>query len=635
METNEIGGFIMWLDNASKVDMLFYRPYAKLILKTIRNKNLNPLTIGLFGSWGAGKSTLLKMIEDGINEEQEKVVCINLNAWMFEGYEDAKSALMESLLRQIELKKTKFGEITEKLSSLMKRVNFFKLGSDALSKGLPILAGVLSGNPLPIALSFTGSLADILQKAPEAISGLNDFKDKYIQAEESKKESIIQNIRLFREEFSDLLNKSEIDNLVVIIDDLDRCTPERIIDTLEAIKLFLSVEKTTFILAVDERVIEYSVKRKYPLVDDKSMDISTDYIEKIIQLQISIPELSSKDIENYIIILILQLYLKKNIFEELLNKIYTNKYMLQDRSMTIEQINGLINYSMDIFNEGFTNDMFIADMSTINSIKDIVSSSLKGNPRQAKRFLNNFIAKKTLSQMYFEDEINIQILAKLLALQTIDIDAFRELNEWNKQFDGEIKQLKVISECTEKDLDTLPSQYSRWSTPRMLKWIACEPKELYKENLSKYFYLSRDVLSKNNDLTNDLTSDEKSMLQELINSSEGTIDAIITKLVTKSPDSYDKIIKIIVKKFEAGDVKLSTIRRLFCNFRSHRGILLEAIEKMNKSALGMASIPHLIAIWNEDKSLVQPIFERMKDKNMPSATFEAIVNKKSKKSEGK
>jgi len=56
---------------------------------------------------------------------------------------------------------------------------------------------------------------------------------------------------------------SSIKNLVIIVDDLDRCTPERIIDTLEAIKLFLSVKKTTFIVAVDQRVIEYSVNHRF------------------------------------------------------------------------------------------------------------------------------------------------------------------------------------------------------------------------------------------------------------------------------------------------------------------------------------------------------------------------------------
>ena len=613
----------MWLDNASKIDMLFYKPYADLIVNTVNNRSLNPLTIGLFGSWGAGKSTLLCMIEESINNGPEDIVCINLNAWMFEGYDDAKYTLMESLLKQIEEKQSKFGNICGKLTSLLKRVNYFKLGKDALAKGLPLIASVITGNPLPLAFSLSGDITELLQKAPEAINGLKELKDKYI--EEENKESTIQNIRLFKKEFSDLLNESKISNLVVIIDDLDRCTPERIIDTLEAIKLFLSVPKTTFIIAVDDRIIEYSVKRKYPLLDEKSVDISKDYIEKIIQLPINIPELSSKDVENYLIILITQLYLKNDVFSDVLNKLYLRKYMLDEKSMTADQLLELFNINdANVLNENYTKEMFVGDLRIINSVKGIVSASLKGNPRQAKRFLNTFIAKKSLSKMYFGDEINIQILAKLLALQIIDIDAFRELNEWNKQFDGEINQLKVITACAENDAEPIPSQFSRWGTPRMHKWLMCEPKELYNQNLSKYFYLSRDVLNKNNDLVNELSIDEKSMLQELMNASDGSIDGAIVKLATKNIDSIDKIIKIIVKKFESGDVKLNVIRRLFSSFQSHRNMIIEAIRKMSREALGMSALPHLIAMLTADPSLVRPIFEQMNGKNMPKATFDAL-----------
>lgn len=102
-----------------------------------------------------------------------------------------------------------------------------------------------------------------------------------------------------------MLNEvSSIDNLVVIVDDLDRCSPDRIVDTLEAIKLFLSVKKTTFIVAVDQRIIEYAVNVKYPQVN--GFEVSADYIEKIIQLPIKIPELSPKDIENYLLLLVAQ-----------------------------------------------------------------------------------------------------------------------------------------------------------------------------------------------------------------------------------------------------------------------------------------------------------------------------------------
>lgn len=99
----------MWLDNASEVDILFYEPYANVIADISQNPNYKPLTIGVFGVWGAGKSTLLKLIKQKIDEKaqkKEKTLCININAWMFEGYEDAKVALMEALLRELKNTKT-------------------------------------------------------------------------------------------------------------------------------------------------------------------------------------------------------------------------------------------------------------------------------------------------------------------------------------------------------------------------------------------------------------------------------------------------------------------------------------------------------------------------------------------------
>ena len=48
-----------------------------------------------------------------------------------------------------------------------------------------------------------------------------------------------------------MLAKTEIHSLVILIDDLDRCLPERIIETLEAIKLFVAVEKTAFVIGAD------------------------------------------------------------------------------------------------------------------------------------------------------------------------------------------------------------------------------------------------------------------------------------------------------------------------------------------------------------------------------------------------
>ncbi|AYV69398.1 hypothetical protein C2I06_22525 [Niallia circulans] len=71
-----------------------------------------------------------------------------------------------------------------------------------------------------------------------------------------------------------MMNNSNLENLIIIIDDLDRFSSERIIDTLEAIKLFLAVKKTTFIIAIDEDVVSCAMDRKYPKIDDATLDIS-------------------------------------------------------------------------------------------------------------------------------------------------------------------------------------------------------------------------------------------------------------------------------------------------------------------------------------------------------------------------
>lgn len=101
----------------------------------------------------------------------------------------------------------------------------------------------------------------------------------------SNDESTINNIRKFREEFSDALKSDDIKNVVVMIDDLDRCRPERIIEILEVIKLFLSVDRTTFIIAADENVIKYSIREKYPPMNGFDVELDKEYIEKLFNCQ--------------------------------------------------------------------------------------------------------------------------------------------------------------------------------------------------------------------------------------------------------------------------------------------------------------------------------------------------------------
>lgn len=216
----------MWSDGVSKIDMLAYEPYADLILDVATSDRLNPLTIGLFGNWGSGKSTLLNLIDKKAKEKtkEPKLISIIVNAWMFEGYDDAKTALMDSIIRVISENKSIPEECKTGIGQLIKKVDWIRLGGALAKKGIPLTISAISGNPMPAIMSTIESIRSINLSDKEEFDkiGGNITKLKEFLKEEEPKESIIDNIRTFRKEFEKLIEDSEIENLIIMIDDLDR-----------------------------------------------------------------------------------------------------------------------------------------------------------------------------------------------------------------------------------------------------------------------------------------------------------------------------------------------------------------------------------------------------------------------------
>ena len=86
-------------------------------------------------------------------------------------------------------------------------------------------------------------------------------------------------------------------NFVVFVDDLDRCLPEKAVETLELIKTMFNIESFAFVLALDDEVIERGIGHRYQayhLAGKKpEMPITGfEYLEKIIHLPCSLPALT-------------------------------------------------------------------------------------------------------------------------------------------------------------------------------------------------------------------------------------------------------------------------------------------------------------------------------------------------------
>jgi len=111
----------------------------------------------------------------------------------------------------------------------------------------------------------------------------------------------------FRKAFDDLLDKAGIEQLVVLIDDLDRCLPDTAIETLEAIRLFVFTPRTAFVVAADEAMIEYAVRKHFPDLPDATgpQTYARNYLEKLIQIPFRIPALGETETRIYVTLLLI------------------------------------------------------------------------------------------------------------------------------------------------------------------------------------------------------------------------------------------------------------------------------------------------------------------------------------------
>ena len=173
----------MWTDNASKIDMLFYKPYAEIVSEIAIETDIDPLTIGILGLWGAGKSTLLNLIEQRY-EGKDGIICVMINAWMFESYEDAKTAIMEALLRELE-ERIPAEETKKKFRTLLKKIDFFKLGTKVVSSAAPVVASIASGTPLPLLFSVPQNakvIGGVIKNISDSVQNIKPelFTEQYL-----------------------------------------------------------------------------------------------------------------------------------------------------------------------------------------------------------------------------------------------------------------------------------------------------------------------------------------------------------------------------------------------------------------------------------------------------------------------
>jgi len=530
-----LGGlFIMslnvWPDNETDQDLLGFRVHADLIRSVVTDQRVLPIVLGVFGDWGGGKSSIMRMLQKDFElPEYEKTVCLYFNGWMFEGYEDAKTALLSSVLVQLGDHKRFGPAIKDKVVGLLKRVKLMEVAKIGIKHfGVPMAAALMAGDPHAAlgAAALAGSLATVSHSASGTDSGSKAEKISWsdlIEKDPGKPDLL--EVRKFREEFADMLAKTDIESVVILIDDLDRCLPERIIETFEAIKLFVAVEKTAFVIGADPRIVRHAIATRYVQkqlggdsvsTHEEQYDLVSDYLEKFIQIPYHLPRLSPSEVESYVNLLACQKLLVEADYARVVNHWQGNRNKNMYAAYRQAGIGDALGSADKMPPE------LLAQLAWSNAIADVVTEGLKGNPRQVKRMLNAMALRKQLASVA-GIQIRDDVLAKLMVLEYANLGLFQEIGMWQGSANGFPERLQSLERIALDGIsaksDPPPDVSKEWQKRTAQSWLRMQP-SLSDVDLRDYFWLARDRTSSTlsgvtmvapiiRRLFDDLTSDNK------------------------------------------------------------------------------------------------------------------------------
>ncbi len=292
-------------------DVFGYDKYADAIVKMITDKAFpSPFTFGVFGEWGSGKTSLMRMIEDALRKGYSDImVPVWFNPWRYERESHMivpfLKTIQHSLSKHIRNDKTMPAEVIQKLRRWKNRV---ANAAFALSSGFE---GDLDVKFLDTKLDMERS---VKQEEEQGAKIKLNKKIKKIEKFSSMYHNVLDELEELSEEEPRNLR------VVVFIDDLDRCLPEKAIEVLKGLKSFLDIPGYIFFIGVDRKVIEKGVRVEYKgfVIEDKVVgekadrkddmhDIAneipitpSDYLEKIIQMPITLPPVDRSRMEDYL-----------------------------------------------------------------------------------------------------------------------------------------------------------------------------------------------------------------------------------------------------------------------------------------------------------------------------------------------
>jgi predicted KAP-like P-loop ATPase len=487
----------MWSDNETDRDFLNFRYVADIAAEMIAQADGRPLSMGIAGSWGVGKSSMMRLLGASLRERADgKFLFIEFNAWLYQGYDDTRAALMEviarALIKHAEEAKTPITGALDKAKSLLARVNWFRVASlgattaASLAFGLPPVHLVGDGlrlvSHLPEGALTQADVDGAADAVKEGVAGAKELLHDKKPAPPSPPKAIHD----FRDDLKTTLEDLDV-TLVVLIDDLDRCLPPTAIATLEAMRLFLFLERTAFVIAADDKMIRAAVRAHFKDValDD---ELVTNYFDKLIQIPIRVPPLGTQDVRAYLMLLFIE---NSELSQADKDQLRTEVCARLGQTWSGKRVDRA-------FVAGLIPDCpheLASQLDLADRIAPVLTSAtqIAGNPRLVKRFLNTLSMRLSIAKAHGVT-VDEAALAKLLLFERCGPEKAYALllTAINDDDEGKPRFLQPWEAAAAKDPESIQLE-GEWNSPFVREWLKLQP-ALSELDLRGAAYVSREHL---------------------------------------------------------------------------------------------------------------------------------------------